>query len=207
MVISSKGSSKVVNRSPFKIYRKLKSILSDETIECQCYGHGKDRCKKTASVCVRCGKDGHIECDCLADLHCVNCRGDHAASSKTCPKFQEEQATFRYKAENGGTFQQARKAVVVEIRKTISTRTHASAVKTQLRTKLAAEIGLKSGLHAAVAIISLEKTLTVCSLNLPPNSPVTNLSLPELFEQLPRSFLVLGDFNAHEEEDSREVHG
>ncbi|GFO02343.1 RNA-directed DNA polymerase from mobile element jockey [Plakobranchus ocellatus] len=106
--------------------------------KCQRYGHGKDRCKKPAAVCVRCGKGGHVERDCSADPHCVNCRGDHATSSKTCPKFLEEQSILRYKAENGGTFQLARKAVVVEIHKTISTRTFASAVKSQLRTKPAA---------------------------------------------------------------------
>ncbi|GFN77108.1 integrase core domain protein [Plakobranchus ocellatus] len=76
--------------------------------------------------------------NCSADPHCVNCKGDHAASSKTCPKFLEEQAILRYKAENGDTFQQACKAVVVELHKTISTRTFASAVKSQLRTKPAA---------------------------------------------------------------------
>ncbi|GFO49349.1 RNA-directed DNA polymerase from mobile element jockey [Plakobranchus ocellatus] len=59
------------------------------------------------------------------------------------------------------------------------------------------EIDLKTGLHAAAATISLEKTLTVCSLYLPPNSPVSKLSLAELFEQLPKLFLVLGDFDAH----------
>ncbi|GFN93820.1 RNA-directed DNA polymerase from mobile element jockey [Plakobranchus ocellatus] len=59
------------------------------------------------------------------------------------------------------------------------------------------EIDLKTGLHAAGATISLEKTLTVCSLYLPPNSPVSKLSLAELFEQLPKPFLVLEDFNAH----------
>ncbi|GFO40538.1 NADP dehydrogenase [ubiquinone] iron-sulfur protein 8, mitochondrial [Plakobranchus ocellatus] len=311
--------------------------------KCQRYGHGKDRCKKPAAVCIRCGKGGHVERDCSAGPLCVNCRGDHAASSKTCPKFLEEQAILRYKAENGGTFQQARKAVVVEIHKTISTRTFASAVKSQLRAKPAvlpkdggrsapsappkgkkaqkdspapspqgaaeaevpakrraekskrqeapretvnhfaplamdaedtitsiwggflhpqlpeglclpygvpppspsksrppppavksqglgrsrchpgvtlcffgsvdppggeaallirngtrfSEIDLKNGLHAAAATISLEKTLTVCSLYLPPNSPVSKLSLAELFEQLPKPFLVLGDFNAH----------
>ncbi|GFN94962.1 RNA-directed DNA polymerase from mobile element jockey [Plakobranchus ocellatus] len=45
--------------------------------------------------------------------------------------------------------------------------------------------------------ISLEKTLTVCSLYLPPNIPVPKLSLAEFFEQLPKPFLVQGDFNAH----------
>ncbi|GFO00791.1 RNA-directed DNA polymerase from mobile element jockey [Plakobranchus ocellatus] len=59
------------------------------------------------------------------------------------------------------------------------------------------EIDLKTGLHAAAVTISLAKTLTVCSLYLPPNSPVSKLSLTELFEQLPKPFLVLGDFNAH----------
>ncbi|GFO36939.1 Pol-like protein [Plakobranchus ocellatus] len=59
------------------------------------------------------------------------------------------------------------------------------------------EIDLKIGLHAAAATISLKKTLTVYSLYLPPNSPVSKLSLAELFEQLPKPFLVLGDFNAH----------
>ncbi|GFO40935.1 nucleic-acid-binding protein from mobile element jockey [Plakobranchus ocellatus] len=106
--------------------------------KCQRYGHGKDRCKKPAAVCVRCGKGGHVERDSSADPHSVNCRGDHAASSKTCSKFLEEQAILRYKAENCGTFQQARKAVEVELHKTISTRTFDSAVKSQLRTKPAA---------------------------------------------------------------------
>ncbi|GFO27416.1 nucleic-acid-binding protein from mobile element jockey [Plakobranchus ocellatus] len=106
--------------------------------KCQCHGHGKDRCKKPAAVCVRCGKGGHVERDCSTDPHCVNCRADYAASSKIWPKFLEEQAILLYNAENGGTFQQARKAVVVEIHQTISTRTFASDAKSQLQTKPAA---------------------------------------------------------------------
>ncbi|GFO44198.1 RNA-directed DNA polymerase from mobile element jockey [Plakobranchus ocellatus] len=59
------------------------------------------------------------------------------------------------------------------------------------------EIVLNTGLHAAAATISLAKALTVCSLYLPPNTPISKLSLAELFEQLSKPFLVVGDFNAH----------
>ncbi|GFN97255.1 hypothetical protein PoB_002376100 [Plakobranchus ocellatus] len=40
MVISSRGSAKVADRSPFKIRRELKSILGDETIEVTKIGCG-----------------------------------------------------------------------------------------------------------------------------------------------------------------------
>ncbi|GFN91654.1 hypothetical protein PoB_001816000 [Plakobranchus ocellatus] len=40
LVISSKGSAKVADRSPFKIHRELKSILGDETIEVTKLGSG-----------------------------------------------------------------------------------------------------------------------------------------------------------------------
>ncbi|GFO13724.1 RNA-directed DNA polymerase from mobile element jockey [Plakobranchus ocellatus] len=54
------------------------------------------------------------------------------------------------------------------------------------------EIDLKTGLHAAAATICLEKILTICSLYLPPNSPVSKLSLAELFEQLPLPLRLFG---------------
>ncbi|GFN92451.1 RNA-directed DNA polymerase from mobile element jockey [Plakobranchus ocellatus] len=222
MVISSKGSSKVADRSPFKTDRELKSILGDETIKVTKLGSGdlmvelksKDQAKKLGVIAtfldipvtvsphkslnsckgvirshdlrccteeeiveelsgvthawrikVRRGEDkiqtdtvvltfdspkppSRIRAEYLTldvrpyvplPMRCYKCQvEDHAASSKTCPKLLEEQAILRYKAENGGTFQQARKVVVVELHKTISTRTFASAVKTQLRTKPAA---------------------------------------------------------------------
>ncbi|GFO07266.1 RNA-directed DNA polymerase from mobile element jockey [Plakobranchus ocellatus] len=59
------------------------------------------------------------------------------------------------------------------------------------------ETVLDAGLHAAAVTNSLEKTLTVCYLYLPPNTQVSKLSLADFFEQLPKPFLVLGDFNAH----------
>ncbi|GFN80250.1 RNA-directed DNA polymerase from mobile element jockey [Plakobranchus ocellatus] len=50
--------------------------------KCQRNGHGNDRCKKSAAVCVRCGERGHVVRDCSADHFCANCRGDHAASTR-----------------------------------------------------------------------------------------------------------------------------
>ncbi|GFN96531.1 nucleic-acid-binding protein from mobile element [Plakobranchus ocellatus] len=53
--------------------------------KCQRYGHGKDRCKKPAAVCVRCGKGGHVEHDCSAEPHCVNCRGAMQPAARPVP--------------------------------------------------------------------------------------------------------------------------
>ncbi|GFO46829.1 RNA-directed DNA polymerase from mobile element jockey [Plakobranchus ocellatus] len=58
MVISSRGSAKVADRSPFKIHRELKSILGDETIEVTKLGSGdlmvelksNDQAKKLGAI-------------------------------------------------------------------------------------------------------------------------------------------------------------
>ena len=97
--------------------------------KCQRFGHGKDRCRRSAELCARCGKGGHAEHQCKADPHCVNCHGEHSASSKECPKYLEELAILRYRAEHGGTFQQARKNVVVDKPRAIAQRSYASAVR------------------------------------------------------------------------------
>ena len=54
---------------------------------------------------------------------------DHPAFSKQCPKFLEEQAILRYRAEHGGTFQQACAAVIVETPRLVSSRTYAQALR------------------------------------------------------------------------------
>ena len=59
------------------------------------------------------------------------------------------------------------------------------------------QVHLNTSLHAVAATASLHKNVTVCSLYLPPNTNISKHSLQPLFEQLPKPFLVLGDFNAH----------
>ena len=59
------------------------------------------------------------------------------------------------------------------------------------------ELTLNSTLHAVAATVTLNKTFTICSIYLTPGESITKLNLENLIDQLPRPFLLLGDFNAH----------
>ncbi|GFO13719.1 ubiquitin-protein ligase e3b [Plakobranchus ocellatus] len=190
--------------------------------KCQHYGHGKDRCKKPAAVCVRCGKGSHVEHDCSADPHCVNCRGDHAANRWPAKQqiicgndtvVQWNIPGFRSNFEELKLLLNRSQSAVVALQECRLGEGQVpplgytlllpqggfpggeAALLIRNGTRFS-EIDLKTGLHAAAATISLEKT-PVCSLYLPPNSPLSKLSAAELFGQLPKPFLVLGDFKVH----------
>ncbi|GFO05668.1 Gag-like protein [Plakobranchus ocellatus] len=180
MVISSKGSAKVADRSPFKIHRELKLIPGKETIEVTKLASGdlmvelksNDQVKKlgaiatfldipvtvsshkslTSSMGIILSRD--LQC-CSEEEMVEELSGvTHAWRIKRRPCSQQQDLSKvlgkSSHSENGGTFQQARMAVVVEIHKMISKRTFASAIKTQLRTKPAAlpKDGRRSALSA-----------------------------------------------------------
>ncbi|GFS13301.1 RNA-directed DNA polymerase from mobile element jockey [Elysia marginata] len=58
--------------------------------KCHKFGHGREKCRGQDPICGKCGKVGHAADSCKNDPHCVNCRGDHAASDRVCPKYAEE---------------------------------------------------------------------------------------------------------------------
>ena len=62
------------------------------------------------------------------------------------------------------------------------------------------ELTLNSPLHATAATVTLNKTFTICSIYLTPNEIITKPILEHLIYQLPRPFLLVGDFNAHSPE-------
>jgi hypothetical protein len=50
----------------------------------------------------------------------------------------------------------------------------------------------------AVAVrLSLNKTITLCSIYIPPNYQLQAQEITNVKEQLPAPFLFMGDFNAH----------
>ena len=58
-------------------------------------------------------------------------------------------------------------------------------------------IPLNTALRAVAVRVTLHKTISICTLYIPPNSPITSLQLNDLYNQLPQPAIILGDFNAH----------
>ena len=58
-------------------------------------------------------------------------------------------------------------------------------------------IPLITNLQAVAVRVTLHKTVTLCSIYIPPSSHLDLKALDNLVEQLPPPFLLLGDFNGH----------
>ena len=58
-------------------------------------------------------------------------------------------------------------------------------------------VNLNTDLQAVAVRITLDKTITLCSVYIPPNSALGLAQLKNLADQLPTPFIVMGDFNGH----------
>ena len=58
-------------------------------------------------------------------------------------------------------------------------------------------VKLDSFLQAVAVSISLNKTITLCSVYLPPSSPIDIKKLDHFIDHLPKTFILIGDFNSH----------
>ena len=59
------------------------------------------------------------------------------------------------------------------------------------------EYTLNTSLQAKAVTISTSKTITICSLYLPPSENINSVLLTRLIAQLPTQFVICGDFNGH----------
>ena len=59
------------------------------------------------------------------------------------------------------------------------------------------ECTLNTSLQAKAVTISTSKTITICSLYLPPSKNLNIVLLTRLIAQLPTPFVICGDFNGH----------
>ena len=58
-------------------------------------------------------------------------------------------------------------------------------------------VKLDPSLQPVAVSISLNKTITLCSVYLPPSLPIDIKNLDHLIDQLPKPFILMGDFNSH----------
>ena len=78
---------------------------------CQEFGHSRKFCKKEPK-CWKCGHEAHEGGECTSEsLCCVNCKGDHFSSSKTCPVWILEKEIQRVKAEKKLMYGEAKRLV------------------------------------------------------------------------------------------------
>ena len=58
-------------------------------------------------------------------------------------------------------------------------------------------VNLNTDLQAVTVGITLDKTITLCSVYISPNSALSLTQLKNLADQLPTPFIIMGDFNGH----------
>ena len=59
------------------------------------------------------------------------------------------------------------------------------------------QFDLNISLQAVAVNVTLSKTVTICSIYLPPSNTLSKSSLVNLIDQLPQTFMLVGDFNGH----------
>ena len=59
------------------------------------------------------------------------------------------------------------------------------------------KININTHLQVVAVSASLHKTITICSLLIPPYDPIIENALNNLIEQFPKPFILMGDFNSH----------
>ena len=82
---------------------------------CFKYGNHERRCKKSAteSLCKHCGElaNTHDATNCTNKVKCVNCNGEHVATSRACPVWKREKEIVTIKHKESLSFPEARKIV------------------------------------------------------------------------------------------------
>ncbi|GFT96974.1 RNA-directed DNA polymerase from mobile element jockey [Trichonephila clavipes] len=100
----------------------------------QSYGHGTASCRGVAT-CNKCSSTEHANEACTIEWRkCANCKGEHAAYSKICPKWQLEKEIHRIKVLENLSYSEARERVV-NILPPRASGSYANAVMTNTKSK------------------------------------------------------------------------
>jgi exonuclease III len=76
-------------------------------------------------------------------------------------------------------------------------RSHGGVATAVLDSVFSSQVPLTTPLQAVAVQVHIPQPVTFCNVYLPEWAPVTSANLDHLVAQLPRPFVLLGDFNAH----------
>ncbi|XP_040174940.1 uncharacterized protein LOC120906955 [Anopheles arabiensis] len=80
-----------------------------QCFKCGQFGHTQIHCK-LSPTCTNCGTPAHGEC--TVDPVCINCKDNHSTTSRTCPRYIQEEQVIKYKIDNNCSYGEARKVLL-----------------------------------------------------------------------------------------------
>ncbi|XP_041364243.1 protein ecdysoneless homolog [Gigantopelta aegis] len=101
--------------------------------KCQRFGHGQNTCRGKLT-CARCGLFDHDSKTCKNDTLCLNCKGNHCAYSRECPRWKLEKRVQQVKVQNKLSFTDARR-LVESATPTVGDKSYAAAAAAKVATK------------------------------------------------------------------------
>ncbi|XP_041369839.1 uncharacterized protein LOC121383807 [Gigantopelta aegis] len=101
--------------------------------KCQRFGHGQNTCRGKLT-CARCGLFDHDSKTCKNDTLCLNCKGNHCAYSRECPRWKLEKRVQQVKVQNKLSFTDARRLVETAT-PTVGDKSYAAAAAAKVATK------------------------------------------------------------------------
>ena len=124
-------------------------------LKCFNYTHSTKSCRSEKQLCSTCG-DSHTG-PCSSAPQCINCKGPHAATDSSCPRYQREVQIQKFKSSHHLTIRDARRQY--NDNKTSSTRNFASVVSSTPSDSIS-----RSDLDSALSSISSQFTTLVQNL-------------------------------------------
>lgn len=120
---------------------------------CGSYGHSRKFCQQP-SICLRCSvqHDTPEGEQCTNPPSCLHCKAEHQATSRDCPKYQQEEKIVRLKVDRNVSITEARRIFAEENKQ----ETFAGVVQEQIQQQLAAKDVLIVTLQKQVAALTKE---------------------------------------------------
>jgi len=74
--------------------------------KCNRFGHVASHCRGKEE-CSKCGEEHNWALCTVTESTCPNCRGNHSANDRSCPRYKCEEEVLKIKSENNITYAEA----------------------------------------------------------------------------------------------------